>query len=323
MKFKNPFKKEEVKGTSSPQVHIVICRLMNDRTPVEALEFDALQIKDDNFNMHVVNEQMKFKEELDRKKHHILEYLYYKMDLADISREARLVMIDKKIKLIEEDITKCTKGKIFDKDPKGNIKLDKEELPIYKKVNKIDLEFDLKHFKVLRNTIENDGDGSYEIINKNGQRELRFLARDGIYHPYFYRSDSDKGTPLTMHPDVGLSRKYYKEIDSKVEQRYLDQRNENNFFSGIKGLLITIALCALVISGVMFNVRGVENIRETDDKLDACRLKCVETATDCGLFYSRLIRDELINRSVDTKVVVPEKKPTKDITDISGKILGT
>jgi len=53
MKFNNPFKKLNIgqnkttqKVAGSPQLHIVICKLMNDRTPVEILEFDASQVKD-------------------------------------------------------------------------------------------------------------------------------------------------------------------------------------------------------------------------------------------------------------------------------------
>jgi len=331
MKFNNPFKKLNIgqnkttqKGAGSPQLHIVICKLMNDRTPVEVLEFDASQVKDENFNMNIINEDLKFKEELDKKKHHILEHLYYKMELADISREEKVKKVDKKIKSIEADLISCKKGKIIVKNPEGQEQKDSKGNFITKNVNKIDLEIDLRHFKVLRYTIENDGDGSYEIINKNGQRELRFLARDGILHPYFYRSDSDKGTPLTMYADIGLSRKYYKEIDEKIEQRYLDQQNNNNFFAGVKGLIVTILICALVLSGIVWNVRNYENAKELDAKLDVCRAKCVETADNCGYYYSKLIATELINRSVDPALPTkPDKKPTSSVSDLSGKILGT
>lgn len=323
MKFTNPFRKQEqTKGTSSPDIHIVICKLMNDRTPVEVMEFDALQIKDENFNMFAVSEDNKFKEELEKKRHYLLEHLYYKLELSGVSRDEKLKKIDNKILTIEQDILDCKKGKIRVKDAEGNVVFDEKNNPVLKKVNKVDLDMDLQHFKVLRYTIENDGDGSYEIINHNGQRELRFLARDGIFHPYFYRSDSDKGNPLTMYSDIGLSRKYYKEIDEKIEQRFLSQQNENNFFSGIKGLLITIALCGLVLSGIIWNVRNFENAKELDAKLDACRAKCVDTATNCGYYYSRLIEDELINRSIDTSEQQTEDRGTTgSLSDLSGAII--
>lgn len=281
IKFKKTKKDEEQKGTSSTKIHVVVCKLMNDRTPVEIAEFNAIQDKDENFNMRIIFEDIKFKEELERKRHYLLEMLQYKLELSDLTKEDKLERIDVKIKEIEEKITQIKDGKI------GNVK-----------VNKKDLEMDLRHFKVLRFVVENTGDGSFEIINSSGDREMRFLSHDGIFDPYFYRSNSDKGQPLTMYPDIGLSRKYYKEIDERVEDRFLKQQNSFNFFTGLKGIIITVGILFLIIALVIGNVRNYEARKEIDIALDQCRARNTEVLNQCGNQYINLLKSGVANITI-------------------------
>ena len=306
-------KKEQESGASLPDIHIVICSLKGGNYPVEVLEFDAIQEKDDNFNMFAISGKHNWKEELEQKKHHIIEYLLYKLNFSTDSKEAKLNAIDKKIREVEDKIREINNKKREETQMKDVVLQDDDNL--------LNLKNDLRHYQVLRFTVENEGNGSYEIINKAGKRELRFLAREGIFHPYFYRSDVDKGMPLTMYPDVSKGRKYYREIDDKVAERYL-KAQDSNFFSGIKGLIITVGIFVLIVAFVMaFSNLGKER-SEVFQKLDECKARCDVEAVKCTQYYSQLIEFELINRTVEPKQIEEQKKTTSGVVDITQNILG-
>jgi len=304
-------KKEQEAGASLPDIHVVICTLKGGNYPIEILEFDAIQNKDEDFNMFAINGKMKWREELERKRHYIIDHLLYKLNASSEIKENKLIAIDVKIKELEDKIKNKTDAKKETVDMKVTNLNDNHNL--------IDLQNDVRHYKVLRYTVDNAGEGSYEIINKNGKREMRFLARDGIFHPYFYRSDSDKGTPLTLYPDISLNRKYYREVDEKITDRYLKSQ-DGNFFAGIKGVLITIAIVLLVIANIMWASNNYQARNEIDAELDVCRAKCVDSATDCAFYYGLLIQDDLINRSVSIPKVEEDKKTTGSIVDLTKKI---
>jgi len=305
------------KGTISSNIHVVICKLLNDRTPVEVAEFNASQIKDENFNMRVSNEDLNFKEEIERKKHYIIELLNYKLELTDLPKDEKIKKVEEKIKSIENDITQIKDGKIL-KLKDGKRIIDKEGNIESDKINKKDLETDLRHYKVLLFIVSNNGDGSFEIINSNGQREMRFLSHDGIFDPYFYRSSSDNGQPLTMYPDIGLSRKYYKEIDERTENRYLKQQNDTNFFSGFKGVVITVVIVALALGLVIGNIRIAEKSFALDEKLETCMDYNMKITQECGQKYISLLKEGVIiyenvsNDNVNTAKPVTSELQTLD-----------
>jgi len=303
---------EREQGAGLPDIHVVICQLKGGNFPVEILEFDAVQDKDEDYNMHILNNKLKFKEELDRKRHYIIDFLIYKLNFTDKTKEEKIEVIDKKIKNIEDQIKEKTKEGTKTKDMKTDSITDESNI--------IDLKNDLRHFKVLKYTVENEGDGSYEIINKNGKREVRFLSKDGIFYPYFYRSDRDKGSPLTMYPDISLSRKYYREIDDKITERYLKSQ-DTNFFAGIKGVVITIIIALLVIANVMWATNNYKARADIDQQLDVCRSKCVDSATDCAFYYGKLIQDKIIDSNITTIKEQPkDKKTSGSLVDLSKKI---
>jgi len=295
-------KNTRYEGAVLNDVNVVIVRLMNN-TPVEVAEFTSSQVRDTNNNLFLVNADKSFKEDLERKRHYIIDHLYYKLELSDMSKELKLKKIDDKIKSLEDKI------KTLESNNEGT-------------ENITDFKNDLKHFKILRYTVANAGEGSFEIINKQGQREMRFLARDGVFDPYFYRSDKDKGSPLTMTPDIALSRKYHKEIDDRIENRLL--RNQNpDIFSGIKGILVIVAVVVMIGANILWATRNMEEMNNIDDRIAEYREKAVGSAIDCAFYYTKLIEDGLINKSIDYSInIKPEKKNTGSMVDLSKKVTG-
>jgi len=295
-------KKTRYEGAVLNDVNVVIVRLMNN-TPVEVAEFTSSQVRDTNNNLFLINADMGFKEDLERKRHYIIDHLYYKLELSDMSKDLKLEKINEKIKTLDAKI------KELEAKNEGT-------------ENITDFKNDLKHFKILRYTVANSGEGSFEIINKQGQREMRFLARDGVFDPYFYRSDKDKGSPLNMTPDIALSRKYHKEIDDRVESRLL--RNQNpDIFSGIKGILVIVAVVLMIGANILWATRNMEEMNNIDDRIAEYREKATGSAVDCAFYYTKLIEDGLINKSIDYSTNPnKEKENTGAMVDISKKITG-
>lgn len=303
--------KQEDKGIAGTKIHVIINRLMSDVTPVVVAEFDAVQVKDDDFNFQIINEELNFKEDLSMEKNRALDYITYKLELKKKSQEESLKLIDDKINELDKKIKSIENGKI------GEIK-----------VNRIDLENELKHYKVLKYHISTKGNGSYERINKNGDREIQFCTIEGVLYPYFWRSNTDNNERLLLFPDMVTKRKFYREGNERVEERFI--KSQAGFFSGLKGILATIAIVVLIISGVILNIRGGEKISEAEEIIMQRTAKyqamAQENAVGCSYYFTELLKNGMINQSLEIPTDPEEKEERRgigDIVDISQRALGT
>lgn len=292
MKIKNPFKKDKNESLSGNIVNINIYRLMSDRTPIQIAEFPALQTKDENYNINLENPDANFKEELGIQRDKIIDYLVYKLELNKLKYDDKIKKVKEKINSIESDIKNLKDGEI------NGVQ-----------INSVDLDVELQQYKVLKYTIENSGDGSFEIINKNNTRELHLLYQDGILIPYFWRSTKSEDSILTIYPEIASKRKFYKQEQDIINEERLSE--QSNFFSGIKGLIITIAITLLIIGNLIWASRNFENANTLDDKIAEYRDKCDKSAVDCSFYFSKMIELELINKTINiSKVASKEEKPT-------------
>ena len=331
--------KKDEKGITEQTIHIVVKRIMG-KVPVIVGEFDAIQERDNNFNITAVNEDYNFREELDISKHNILDFLKYKLELRNFSNEKKLEKLDEKIKQLEDIMKDYKAGKIPNDKP---FKVKKETLtPSLRDkvteedideqgfvfVNKIDLEDEITQYKVLRYAIENDGEGSYEIINATGKRQMEFCIIEGVLYPYFHRTNTSKGTVLTMYPDITSKRKFYKEADDRILEDFLKSQNDG-IFTGIKGIIITIAIVILFITGtilhVRVNTRGQELDLEIENAIAPYREIANQNSVYCAYYYTKLLENEIINRSIinaTTPATQDRRTPTGSVVDISQGILG-
>ena len=292
-------KKDKKKGVNSSTVHVRILRLMSDRTPVEILEFNAIQERDINFNIQIVNEDVNFKEELAVQEHKIIEYLKYRLNLTKLTRKEKIKIINDKVTELEDKVKECEKDKDHtDEDNDMNIR---------------DYEAELMHYKVLRYSVQNGKEGSYERINIHGQREIQFLYQDGVLVPYFMLSSKDDEETLTMYPDVASKRKFYRETDNRILEEFM--ASQTNFFTGFKGMVVTIAIVALVIGLVIGNLRVIQRSSEIEDVI---RLKVEEYSTiangvglNCAFYYSSLMKTEALNNSILLPAIDDEKDKGK------------
>jgi len=325
MKLFKKKEKEKEAGVSGIKIRVVINRLMSDVTPVVVAEFDALQQKDDSFNFQIINEDANFKEDLSMIQERTLDYLKYKLNLSNLNKEDSIVKIEEKIKTIDNFIRQIRGGKLEKEvhDEKANKQVKK-----WIKVNRIDLENELNHYKILKYNIETKGNGSYERINANGDREIQFATIEGVLYPYFWRSNMDNESRLLMYPDMTAKRKFYKESTDRITEDYI--QSQQGFFTGIKGIIVTIIICVLMISGVVLNARVTARSNEINDIIDARVAPYQKMANDnavvCGYYYKKLVENEIINRSMDRADMVQEinkKQGLVDIVDISKVLTDT
>lgn len=297
--------KDTVEGLNRPIVHVVLCRPLNKNTVTEVLEFDAEQRRNEDYNFFIVNETQKFMQEIDFNPHPIIEQLNYKLGLTSFNK-------DEKIKIINEKIAKLEKQKMSIKDGK----LDDE------KINVIDIDNDLGHLQVLKYVVEYEGEGSFEIFNSKGQREIRFLAREGNYYPYFFHSDTSEGKVIDIVPDKALKQKYWRENDGKIEERFLKNKS-GNFWEGAKGIIITIVIAAMVLVNIMAFIELNKARSELGASLQACEERANKIAVNSAAYYEVLMRNEIINKSIDISYLdetTETKETTSALVDITNKI---
>ena len=326
----NPFKKKDnskKEGISGTKIHVVINRLMSDITPVVVAEFEAQQQKDDSFNFQIVNHDLKFKEDLSIVKERVLDYIIYRLELKNKTKADAIKLVETKIDAIDKELKGIKDGKIEKEVEEYNEKTNKTtKVKKWIKINRIDKENELNHYKVLKFNIETKGDGSYERMNGNGDREIQFATIEGVLYPYFWRSNKEKDSRLLIYPDMVSKRKFYKEASERVLDDYV--RSQNGFFSGIKGILVTIAIVLLFITGTILTIRGSQKIQDAElmiqERTKQCYAMCEDKAIECSYYYTKLIQDEIMNRSINisTPTINTDKKETSAMVDISQNLVG-
>jgi hypothetical protein len=312
-------KKDEATGISGYKIHVIIKRIVG-KVPIIVAEFDAIQKRDSASNIVIENEKMDFKEDLDISRSPIIDFLKTKLD-PTWNVQKSVDEINNKIANLNETIKNFKDGLVKDKDGKE----------IY--VNIIDLKNEVKNYEALKYCIENEGEGSYEIVNSEGNRQIEFANINGVYYPYFHRTDVDEKSKskIIVYPDLATKRKLYKESDDRVLNDYLDA-NKEGFFSGIKGIVIVIAVVILFVTGTILHVRVNERASNIDAMIEKevapYRRALNQASTSCVYYYMKALEDGLINQSMINGSLIEYsteeeiKSPTSSIVDISQNIMG-
>jgi len=311
MKLFGNKKNKQDSGINSSNIHVKILRLMSDRTPVEILTFDAVQQRDENFNIQIVNEDFNFKEELQSQRNKIIEYLRYRLNLANVTKEVQKTTVEKKITELEDKISELEKSK--DEEDEDNNK------------NLKDYKAEIMHYKVLKYSIENSNEGSYERINIDGQREIHFCYQDGVLVPYFMVSTKQNDETLTMYPDVASKRKFYRESDNRIVEEFM--ASQTNFFTGFKGMVVTVAIVLLVLGLVIGNLNVLRRSAEQEDiirtNIQKYALITESVGLNCAYYYSNLMEKQALNNSLTLPSIQNNKPEEKrpSLVDISDKLI--
>lgn len=311
--------KEPQTKIGSPQVRIVIKRLMGNM-PVVIAEFDAMQDRDSDYNLKLINAEYDFKEDITIANHRIIDSLKYKLDIMNTTgetpkdtRNKRLEIIKKAVLKQEKKIKELKNG--IETKPGTKVKQptkpvdtfeDDLELPAEKDsretvpdvkthTNVIDEEYKLAELKALRFCIENESEGSYEEINVQGARQMSFLLMDGVLYPYKHAS-----TNVTLYPDIGSKRKIYKDKQDIIDAEYLDENR--GAFSGLWKNMGQIVLAVLIVANIYWAMELSSDRAEFTDMVDTSAfgemldmagnsyLKCADVQAECTELNEEFIK---------------------------------
>ena len=239
-------KPKEEKLTSD-SVRIRIKRLMANKVPVTIATFIAEQKKDENFNVILEGDDGRFKQELSIMKERVIDILKSKLELRGYSQEKKLQIINQKIREQEDRIKKIEKGEIIYREGISEKDLEKlkKDNPDAVKVNIINERNKLKHYKVLKYIVENEGDGSYEEIDVDGMRCMSFLSKDGDLIPIFHNASK-----VSMYEDIASKKKFYKQEQDKIELEFL--RENKSIFGGYFDNFLKVVFIILFIANVIW-----------------------------------------------------------------------
>lgn len=285
IKLKNPFKSKVVKAQEkeeekrknilSNRVKVIIKRKLGEHLYGIAGQFYCEEKKDDvSSSLVIYNEKRKFKESLDQTKQSFINNLSYKLNLKKLTTGGKIDAVLTKIDEQEERVKSISEGKI-----NGEI------------VNEIDERNKLKHYKILLDYVKYSGNGSYEEINENGERQYTFLFDGGMYIPFFHGS-----TNVSMSPDHGSKRKIWR-----AEQDLIDQEKLRDLGSPWEQLfkkLGLIALTLLLIANVYWTNQVMTKSQEYDQFLDSSSYKDlvekIETSNlKCAVYYSQSMEENV------------------------------
>jgi len=226
-------------------VYVEIKRLLGGKIPVSVTTFVATQTRDSSYNLQLEGLDGQFKEDVTILKEKVIEYLIYKLNLKNIPLNERIRIIKEAIKKQEDyikSITNSGKAQPLQKDGESSPTQSTTKTDTAQ-VNILTEERTLQQFKVLLFCVQNEGTGSYEELTADGFRKMTFLYQDGMLYPYFIKAPVEGEEFLTLYPDIGSKRKFYKNTQDLIDaERREEMRNPlgNAFFNIMKVLFVVL-----------------------------------------------------------------------------------
>jgi len=272
MKFPD-FKKKKEMSVSESKVRIEVFRLLGDSVPYSIAKFEALQQRDSNNNLILVEASNNFKEEVDLVQHNLIQDLKERLEFHKLDIEGRITTVKKKITEQQEFIASIKDGYA----PKKSIE-DGKDVVIKVKVNKLDEDVKLREYRALLDILENSGEGSYETIDADGLKRIFYQYKEGILIPYKFIKNK-----TTLYPDISTRRKQYKENQDAID---LDFINDNKgFFSGWKKYVMVGILLIMLIANIYWSVNLNEAYSNFDER------KSAEYSTKCAYWCVNMINE--------------------------------
>ncbi len=243
---------EKLKGVADTKVNVIVWKQLGGSIPVKTFKFKCTQERDSNDNLILKSEEMNFKENLNIEKHETLERIGNRLKFSTLDREGKLKIIKEKIKLQDALLSDIENGKVEKQvlDEKGEIKKDEEGKPVLKYINKLDEERVLKNYKILKYTVENEGDAIYEFLDDDGSREVNYMLMGGMFFPMPFN-------PTTLSFYVGIDTK--KKIYKQKSVDYLDEY-KNDMFGGAPSWFSNVPRIIWIVSFLMMVITIVYNL---------------------------------------------------------------
>lgn len=299
------------KKLTGDDIKIRVFRMING-SPIETYVFTASQVKGDDNNTILINEDMNFKEEFPGVQDYLISDIEYKLESRGLSKENQLEKVKKAI---------GKQMKIIDSEKNGKIDVDGDSV----KVNINTEKQRLRLLKCVKYNLENKrGEGYYECIEVDGSRCLSYLIRDGELIPYWYKTPDNDGEPVTLVPDIVQRKKYYKERVDEIVSDF-NQNRDTKFMHFLK--LAGQVLIVLLIIGNIFwafqNMKWTERNANSDPSkaLNDVRIQCESVRQECGKYIANQVdnNEVLINvgkKYLEDGLVSEGTGPNSDKGDI-------
>lgn len=287
-------KKKEI-SVSESKVRIEVFRLLGDSVPYSIAKFEAIQERDSNNNLILVDSSNSFKDEVDIVQHKLIQDLKERLEFHKLDMEGRIKIVKKRISEQQEFIASIKGGyhlKTITEDGKQVVKK--------LKVNKLDEDCRLREYRALLDVLINSGEGSYETIDSDGLKRIFYQYKEGILIPYKFIKNK-----TTLYPDISTRRKQYKENQDAID---LDFLNDNKgFFSGWKKYVMVAILVVMLISNTYWSVNLNEAYANFDEK------KSSEYSTKCAYWCVNMVNEtETFINTYDNMISEKEKSSNSD-----------
>jgi hypothetical protein len=260
---------------SKSQVSIVVKRLMGGRVPVTVASFTAKQTRQSDFNLQLEDAEHNFKEDITFSKAQIIETLQYKLDFGTKTTIDKIKLVKDKIVAQEQRLKSIDKGVLIE-----NVVKEGKTTELKIKVNLIDEENNLKFYKVLLECVENEGDGSYEEIRKDGMKQITFLYDEGVLYPYFWNV-----TKHTLYPDRGTKRKVHKPEQDLIDKEFMEETKSP--FGGFAKSLMWALFVILFIGNFVWTAKNMSYNDDLNERWNEIEAEAKECTIECANYISQ------------------------------------
>jgi len=285
------FKKKKDISVSESRVRIEVFRLLGGTVPYSIAKFEALQERDSDNNLILIESSNNFKDDVDIVKHKLIQDLQERLEFHKFDIEGRIEIVKNRIAEQQEFMASIKNG--------YSVKIEKDEhgkdVTKKLKVNVLDEDCRLREYRALLDVLVNSGDGSYETVDSDGLKRIFYLYREGILIPYKFIKNK-----TTLYPDVSTKRKQYKENKDAID---LDYINDNKgFFSGWKRYLAFAIILIMLIANIYWSVNLNEAYSNFDEK------KSQEYSTKCAYWCVNMVNEtETFISTYDNMIAEKEK----------------
>lgn len=289
-------KKESTK-INKPRIHVIVKREMAQNVLQTVATFYAVQDKDGQYNLTLVNNKSRFKEDYTFIEHGLV--VHNKLRATGNSKEERTKVLEDAIKEQLQRLARVREGYLFTEEDlkKWDASTSQEEKDRInkQKINIVDEENKLKFLKITKEKIRFQGQGSYEEINERGERQITFVAEEGVFIPVFHDCDH-----TSAYIDTSLARKLFYEATERNEQLRKEKDGMNGWFWQAIKILIILLILVLLFGGYRLMEMNHDLVHDKDAQakfLDESYLKefVEQTKGDgvsCAYYYTELMKME-------------------------------
>jgi len=293
-------KDKDKKSVSENLVRIEVFRLLGGNVPYSIAKFEALQDKDADNNLVLIESSNSFKDDVDITKNKLIQNLKDRLELHKLDEQEKIETVKKRIAKQQDHISSIKDGYIIKKVTDPETKKEKE---VKIKVNKIDEDCKLREYKALLDVLKNDGEGSYETVDADGLKRIFYLYKEGILIPYKFIK-----AKTTLYPDISTKRKLYKENQDLIDQDFLN--DNKSFFSGWKRYVLFVILMLWTVSLIYFSLNLNQKV------LDFETIKADEYGTKCA-YWCSTIAEETKTFITEYNLLLDERDKSSEDSSVS------